>query len=321
MSESKTFTGDVFTCQKQLSGLLKCNNAGDAATVERVHIMLSKFTNESFIPVEYAEKLLTSVGNLMERCSDEDVLVNFASNNGFTTLLISIISDFTMRIAPTSPMKSISPSSFSSHYCYELSLFMLLGLLDKTKVLKVFVRTVTPARIEKLISSVCSIITRDQLYLTQVIVFGVLLQSSLNSFLRTPVQEVGLESVCRLGHYLLQHDADAFHRAMKTAPHPFRDAIARPAQIPALLRDMRPLLNKINEDNPNVFSHGTSSFTISTTWRKVDIQREVHSNGWLDLCRDAVCYNLLEDEVLIRFSYQAIKKIHFSEDNNSIQVL
>jgi hypothetical protein len=182
MSESKMFTGDVFTCQKQLSGLLKCNNAGDAATVERVHIMLSKFTNESFIPVEYAEKLLTSVGNLMERCSDEDVLVNFASNIGFTTLLISIISDFTMRIAPTSPMKSISPSSFSSHYCYELSLFMLLGLLDKTKVLKVFVRTVTPSRIENLISSVCSIITRDQLYLTQVIVFGVLLQSSLNSF-------------------------------------------------------------------------------------------------------------------------------------------
>lgn len=162
------FAGDVFTCQKQLSAMLKRDNVGDVATVESIQKMIAKFAKDSFIPVEYSEKLLTNVGNLMERCSDDSVLANFAANVGFADVLTTILSEFATRVSPAASTKTICPSSFSSHYCYELALFMLLGLLDKTHLLKVFVHTVATDGIHRLIGSICSVILMDHLYLTQV---------------------------------------------------------------------------------------------------------------------------------------------------------
>lgn len=100
----------------------------------------------------------------------------------------------------------------------------------------------------------------------------------------------------------------------------FRSAVDETKKIHSLLRDMRPLLNEINASNPSVFSLPMRCFSVGTNWKKIDTQRDVHSDGWMDLCKNDVCYNLLEKEVLLRFHYQAIKKIHFSEETNAVQV-
>jgi hypothetical protein len=59
---------------------------------------------------------------------------------------------------------------------------------------------------------------------------------------------------------------------------------------------------------------------VGTTWKKVNTQRVLHQEGYLDLCRDCVCFNLLEQEVLVRFTYQTLQRVHFDADSNSIQV-
>ena len=129
-----------------------------------------------------------------------------------------------------------------------------------------------------------------------------------------------MEVVSRLSHYYLQQDRDAFERVSVEVSPIIKDIISDPVRIPQLLRDMRPLLNNINESNPNVFSIAVAMFRIGTSWKKIDTVRDVHDNGWLDLCKNDICYNLLEEEVLIRFDYQAIKKVHFSIETNSVQV-
>lgn len=159
------FAGDIFASQRQLSGLLKGNTKCNAEVVSEIGLMIKKFTCDTFIPVEYSEKLLTTTGNLMERCSEEESM-EFASCQNFTDALISIVDDFNKRIVPT--QSSHNQSSFSSHYCYELALFMLLGLLDKTALLVAFVKATNVHRINECLQSICSTILHDHLYLTQV---------------------------------------------------------------------------------------------------------------------------------------------------------
>ena len=129
-----------------------------------------------------------------------------------------------------------------------------------------------------------------------------------------------MEIVCRLSHYFLQKTPENFQAFSKNFPPLLRAAIDRSSKIPELLRNMRPLLTTVNKTNPNVFSLPTLSFGISTTWKKVDTQRVINEEGWIDICKDHICFNLQEQEVLLRFSYSDIKKIHFSDDTSGIQV-
>lgn len=131
---------------------------------------------------------------------------------------------------------------------------------------------------------------------------------------------MALEIICRLCHYFAQQDRAAMQQVTTGIATEVLNAVRNPATIPALLRDMRPLLNTLNAHNPNVFSFPVRSFKVGTTWKSVDTQRSLHDHGWLDLCKSDVCYNLLDEEVLIRFSYQGIKKVNFAEENNSVQV-
>jgi hypothetical protein len=101
----------------------------------------------------------------MEKCTEEESM-EFASSQNFTDALIGIVDDFNKRIVPT--QSSHNQSSFSSHYCYELALFMLLGLLDKSSLLIAFVKTATVNRINECLQAICSTILHDHLYLTQV---------------------------------------------------------------------------------------------------------------------------------------------------------
>ena len=133
-------------------------------------------------------------------------------------------------------------------------------------------------------------------------------------------QEVGLEIICRLCHFFVQQDPAGFDTITADLPPTVREAVSDASTILSLLVDMRPLLNEMNKNNPNVFSFAAQNFRIATTWKKVDTERTLHAEGYLDLCRDCVCYNLLDEEVLVRFTYQTIQRVHFDAQTNSIQV-
>jgi len=131
---------------------------------------------------------------------------------------------------------------------------------------------------------------------------------------------VGLEIISRLCHFFVQQDPAGFDAITTDLPPSLREAVSDASAIPDLLRDMRPLLNELNKNNPNVFSFPAQSFRIATTWKKIDTERTLDAEGYLDLCRDCVCYNLLNEEVLVRFTYQTIHRVHFDEQTNSIEV-
>lgn len=167
-SKQSLFCGDILSCQKELTGLVKGKRAVDGKLVQQISEMIEKFANESFIPVEYSEKLLTGVGNFMEiHSEDEKSYLSFAKNPSFVKALVGIVNSFECRLT-VGHSQTTNSSSFTSHTCYELTLFMLLGLLDKTVVLKTFVKSSEIELICCLIRATGTIILQDYLYLTQV---------------------------------------------------------------------------------------------------------------------------------------------------------
>lgn len=161
------FEGTVFNCQNQLSRMVKLNKQCESTDADQLAGLINKFATKEFIPVEYAEKILTSIGNLMERCTPEAGLRNFASCTAFTTALTKIVVDFECRVRPGFT-QNISSSSFSSHLSYELTLFMLLGMLDNSPILTLFMKHADEDSIPSLMKSLSQIIIFDHLYLTQV---------------------------------------------------------------------------------------------------------------------------------------------------------
>ena len=128
---------------------------------------MEKFANDSFIPVEYSEKLLTGIGNLMEVNSDIDSLIRFAKCSSFVESLVGIVSAFEFKLT-LGQSQTTSASSFANHKCFELTLFMLLGLLEKTPILKAFVKNNRVEILQSLLSGIGTVIVRDHLYLSQV---------------------------------------------------------------------------------------------------------------------------------------------------------
>jgi hypothetical protein len=78
-------------------------------------------------------------------------------------------------------------------------------------------------------------------------------------------QEVALEIVCRLSHYFLQQDSVTFSTITQCLGTELLEAVSDVARIPALLRDMRPLLNELNKSNPNVFSYLAANLQVLST--------------------------------------------------------
>ena len=162
-----SFGGDIFSVQKQLHDIIKHDQQLDEAIFTDLSCMLLNFKNNSFIPVEFAEKLISGIGKLLEGTHQDKTSELCSRHAVFIDCLITLAVDFKPRIAP-SQSPNVSSSSFSSHYCYELILFILLGLLDKSTLLKSFVGAVGKEKVRQLIQSISTVLCHDFLYLTQV---------------------------------------------------------------------------------------------------------------------------------------------------------
>ena len=167
-SKPSILKGDILSCQKELAALVKGKKEVSGELVEQISSMVMTFAHDSFIPVEYSEKLLTGIGNFMEIHSEvEKSYVVFAKSSHFIEALIGIVNAFECRLT-LGQSQTTNTSSFASHCCYELTLFMLLGLLDKTQILRVFARSVSIDMLHSLLTAIGTVIVHDYLYLTQV---------------------------------------------------------------------------------------------------------------------------------------------------------
>jgi hypothetical protein len=156
--------GDIFALTKTLEDIRDHDFAWDIETIESLGKAMLKFIDSSFIPIEYAERLLSTIGVIMEVKLTEQQLFLFASSTPFIECLIKIIISYSQRLRSI----SINHGSFSSHYCYELTLYILLGILEKVKLLALFLKNAPKSSLILLFRSISEIILRDQLFLTQV---------------------------------------------------------------------------------------------------------------------------------------------------------
>lgn len=127
---------DIFVCLKEVRKL--CAAAGDSSSsdISILGKVIERFSAKIFIPIEYAEMLLVVSNRLMEQTSSEGLLV-FAGTSSFVKSLLGVVhSHAVKRSEPIS-------SSFSSHYCYELSMYMLLGLIESSALLTTFLKAIT----------------------------------------------------------------------------------------------------------------------------------------------------------------------------------
>ena len=174
--EQELRSGDIFECQKGLDRILKTKNGPNDSMANEIGKMLSNFTYDSFIPVEYAEKLLSTVGKIVESSNtDSSSVSRFASCNTFVESLVNMIVETESKFGSTGSKSSkVMSSSFSSHYCYEIGLFILLGFLEKSSLLRTFVQSIARQKLFELMRVVSENILRDHLYLTQVMIVKVL---------------------------------------------------------------------------------------------------------------------------------------------------
>ncbi|RYH08609.1 hypothetical protein EON65_40755 [archaeon] len=283
--------GDLFLCIRTLKGLLAHSNHVSTREIDAVGQMLSKFSSQTHIPIEYAELLLLTVNKLMESMAGGSQMDVFASSPAFVQSLYGIIYWYSCKHHKKAfPTRSIDivESSFVSHYCYELTLYMLLGLIESSHLVMMTMKSITKMQIIDLFMSLSAVMVSDTLYLTQ---------------------EMALEVICRIVHFILSHNSAVLAEVLKSLPESLQEQLSDGASsISSTLMDMRPYLNLVNENNSSI----ASARFISMEWTdllstgkegKVSKQKEA---GWLDVCGQVLCLQLLSTHSFVRFEYNLV---------------
>ena len=129
--------------------------------------MVQRFVRGTHIPVEYAEAILESVEKLIGASNNPTIWGNFAENDAFITSTFKIVADYRTLLFKESPNYH-ELSSYSSHRCYETVLFLLVGLIDSSKILVLYIKALKVKRTLELVKHLGHVILVDKSYVTQV---------------------------------------------------------------------------------------------------------------------------------------------------------
>lgn len=104
---------------------------------------------------------------------------------------------------------------------------------------------------------------------------------------------------------------------LATMPLVIKDALINPLVGPkGMLVDMRPYLNEINRENKNVKSFPITAFGIEVAGL-LPYTRRISGPSWLDLSKENLSIYVPEKDMLIKFSYHLIVRIHFVQNSGS----
>ena len=152
--------GDIFVTLKLLQELQN-SKLDEAGLVDEIGHVIQLYSSELFISVEYAESLLSSVGKLVE---SETNCRLFSTTQSFITGIVDIIRNFHSVFFRKLPLNT----SYWSHFCYELALYILLGLVEKSELMKSFLTVIDDNSLKLLVDTLILILPMDVLYLSQV---------------------------------------------------------------------------------------------------------------------------------------------------------
>jgi hypothetical protein len=132
---------------------------------------------------------------------------------------------------------------------------------------------------------------------------------------------MSLEIIGRLCHYYHRVDRIIYESILQQVPIEISAAMRDPAVgIVNLLRNMRDVLNAINANNKNIKSLPISQFALSTNWLPNNVEKTFETSGFLDICKEYMCFSVAKDDKLIRFQFSNIRRLHFATEAVSLQV-
>lgn len=126
---------------------------------------LINLSQNNKISTEDSEKFISLIGKFIELSNLENSILLFTSSDRFLSGIIQIIICYAKSLDTSISFQT----PYSSHYCYELSLYILLGLIEKSNYLTNFIKNINSVSLNQLFLCLSSIINKDILYLTQVI--------------------------------------------------------------------------------------------------------------------------------------------------------
>lgn len=152
----------------QLNASLLPINKDQISSIGNQLFSLSRWNTEEATQQDRtdSEGILSIIGSLLERdveTSQLDKPLLIASSQTFCQAVIALIKQY-----PTAAMDKDQHGLFQSHYAYELSLYILLSLVEKTAIASIFIENLTSPEIIDLLRSLSQAIPRDVFYLTQV---------------------------------------------------------------------------------------------------------------------------------------------------------
>jgi hypothetical protein len=249
------------------------------------------------------------------------------SYDEWISALVGIIEDY----AASRRHGTIREYSFCYHDSYEKAIFVILSMVETSKVLKIFVAALNKLHLIKtLVKSLSEVLQNDISYATQVRkglhVNALNLRCSstaLISFKR--IQEIALDVLCRIAmYYTMAPRSDegvAFVSELLLAtPETIKRALKDTTIGPkGILVDMRPSLNEINKASKNVRSCPIISFGIEVI-RSLPYKRKISGASWLDFSRDKLTIYIPEKDILVKILYQMVVRVHFATSSNTAQV-
>lgn len=155
---------DIFAFLKEIKNVSRKKKITNS-DIESIGMSIETFNNEIFIPVEYAELILSSIGKIID--GKKNAQRDFSTSFIFLNALVNIIESF-KRVVKVEKDLKYNISSFSSHHSYELVLYIILSLIESTQNLKSVLKTLKQKFVQKLIGILNEILLRDFAYLTQV---------------------------------------------------------------------------------------------------------------------------------------------------------
>jgi hypothetical protein len=156
--------GDVFVVMKVFEDLTKGSDISvTPELLDHIGKSIEKFNRETFIPIEYAESLLSSLGSLLESPQFVAKIDSLVSNKFLIPSLIEIVNTFEQKLVH----RESAQSSYSSHYCYELALYIILEFVEKPQMLALLLENESII-FRDLFTSLGEIIPVDIMLLTQV---------------------------------------------------------------------------------------------------------------------------------------------------------
>lgn len=158
--------GDIFVIIRCFEQILEKENVKlTGEIVDKIGIALNKYVEKIFVPSEVAEDCLQLLGKFTESANTTPQLTLFASSRSFIDSVINIFDRCYRKYVFSEPIQG----SFLSHTSYELTMYILLGVIENPVILARFISHSTNDQLKTLFRSLGSIIPVDILYLTQVL--------------------------------------------------------------------------------------------------------------------------------------------------------